>query len=144
LKKESSDIAKTIRGDFMKQLLACLTLLCSMNLFASETFGHQAIRATLGMADTTLCNLDKGQGKVISRNPVIVSYTYTLTVGDRSESISFDQDRQLFSYTSDQKTFESWSNLDGSNLSGSPKVFLIILNAKGKLTEARIGDVVCK
>lgn len=128
----------------MRKLVACLSLFLSMNLFSAETKGHEVMRAVLAMSENTSCNLDLGEAKILSRNPKIVSYTYVLTVNDQSESISFDQDRQLFTYTSDQKNFETLSNINGTNLSGIPKIFNIKINARGKLVEVRIGNIVCK
>ena len=129
----------------MKKLsLALLILLVSMSSFAAETFSHMTMRTSLAMADTSLCELDLGEGELISKDPVIVSYTYTLTVGDKSESISFDQDRQLFVHSTDESTFEMLVNEDGSNLSGEPKDFMVTFDENGTLIGAMIGDVICK
>ena len=127
----------------MKKFLL-LSLILSSNIFATEIISHDAVRWLLGSIDISLCNVNSGEAVIVSRNPVIVSYTYTLTVGSKTESISFDQDRQTFSFSTDNSTYELIKNNNGENLSNEPKDFLMRLDSKGKLAELVIGKLVCK
>ena len=127
----------------MKKIITALSLMFSFHALAADTMSHSSVRAALGSGRSSLCALDLGEAKILSRNPVVVSYTYTLTHAGQSESIAFDQDRQTFDYSTDNATYEMISNTGGSNLSGKAKAFVVKFNDKSKIVEVRIGNLVC-
>jgi hypothetical protein len=124
----------------MKKMTAILGLLfISSTIFAGEKATFDAVNVILGQVEQHLpngCKLERQDPVIVSRSPVKVLYTYSLSNGSSMSQITFEQSQANFIIESDNATFESISNTDGS--------FYLRLGANNEVQLIKVKNVACK